>query len=262
MLHRADLLDVLRSAVPEDALHAGIEVREVHTDGTVVHAGGVSSADLVVGADGIRSITRRTVFPHAPAPRYAGYRTWRMIAPPRQVRSVETWGKGDRFGYAPLPDGRVYCYAVVRGPEGASGDIHALRRRFADWHDPIPALLDSVADDVLLGHDSYELPDLPSFVSGRVALLGDAAHAMTPNLGQGGCQALEDAVVLGAAGDLGAYDRARRPRAQMIVRRSRRVGVVAHWTSPVAVAARNTAMRLAPGSALIRSMEPVLNWTP
>jgi 2-polyprenyl-6-methoxyphenol hydroxylase-like FAD-dependent oxidoreductase len=87
---------------------------------------------------------------------------------------------------------------------------------------------------------------------------------MTPNLGQGACQALEDAVVLGsvlASGEgLAAYDRLRRPRTQMIARRSRQIGVVAQWASPVAVSLRNTAMRLLPSSSFARSIAPVLDW--
>ncbi len=87
---------------------------------------------------------------------------------------------------------------------------------------------------------------------------------MTPNLGQGACQALEDAVVLGSvigSGDgLAAYDRQRRPRTQMIARRSRRIGVVAQWASPAAVSLRNTALRLLPSSSFARSIAPVLDW--
>jgi len=87
---------------------------------------------------------------------------------------------------------------------------------------------------------------------------------MAPNLGRGACQALEDAVVLGtvmASGDgLTAYDRQRRPRTQMIVRRSRQIGVAAQWASPVAVSLRNAALRLLPSSSFARTLAPVLDW--
>ena len=217
----------------------------MRADGTVTHSGGECRADLVVGADGVNSATRQSVWPDSPAPRYAGYTSWRMVCPPVPVTEVsECWGRGERFGYAPLPDGRIYVYATANAPEGASdGGLPELRRRFGGWHHPIPALLDAAEAGAVLHHDLYELPPLTTYTSGAVVLAGDAAHAMTPNLGQGACQALEDAVVLGnvmASGDgLAAYDRQRRPRTQMIARRSRQVGA----RRPVGVPGRGEAAR-------------------
>ena len=266
MIHRADLLAVLRDAVPGEALRPGVTVSGVRPDGTVVHSGGQSRAGLVVGADGVRSVTRRSVWPDAPAPRYAGYTSWRLVTPPVPVtEAAESWGAGERFGYAPLPDGRIYCYATANAPEGAAdAGLAGLRRRFAGWHDPIPALLEAADPGAELHHDLYELPPLKTYARGGVVLAGDAAHAMTPNLGQGACQALEDAVVLGnVAADghgMGAYDRQRRPRTQMITRRSRRIGAAAQWASPAMVNVRNTALRLLPASSFARSLAPVLDW--
>jgi len=266
MIHRADLLGVLRAAVPDEALRPWRTVTEVRPDGTVVHSAGESQADLVVGADGVHSVTRQSVWPDSPAPRYAGYTSWRVVTAPVPVAEAsESWGRGERFGYAPLPDGRVYCFATANAPEGASGGgLAGLRRRFGGWHQPIPALLDAADPGAVLHHDLYELPPLKTYTAGKVVLAGDAAHAMTPNLGQGACQALEDAVVLGnvmaSGAGLGAYDRQRRPRTQMITRRSRRIGATAQWASPAAVTLRNTTLRLLPPSSFTRSLAPVLEW--
>jgi 2-polyprenyl-6-methoxyphenol hydroxylase-like FAD-dependent oxidoreductase len=219
-------------------LRAGITVDRVREDGTVVHSDGTSQGDVVVGADGIASTVRRSLWEPV-TPRYAGYTAWRWVTPPMDLQeSCETWGRGRRFGYAPMADGRVYCFAVDNAPEGAPDEgVAGLRRRFSDWHRPIGDLL------------------------------GDAAHAMTPNLGQGACQALEDAVVLADIANrpdatLSDYDAVRRPRTQMVVARSRRIGATAQASSRPLVALRNLVVRALPTQAFTRSLDPVLSWSP
>ncbi|GAA0942686.1 FAD-dependent monooxygenase [Nonomuraea longicatena] len=269
LIPRTTLIDLLKAAVPAESLRPATEVHSVRPDGTVHHSGGVSEADLVVGADGVNSVTRRSLWPHLPGPSYVGYTTWRFMAPPHPVEgSVETWGSGERFGQVPMADGRVYCYVIANAPAGTHIGLDELRRRFTGWHRPIPALLESVSGQAALQHDTYELPALPTYVSDNAAVLGDAAHAMTPNLGQGACQALEDAVTLahtvnrlGLRAGLQEYDRLRRPRTQQIVRLSRQVGAPGHWTSAPLVALRNTVFPRLPKSLLTRSLGPTLTWT-
>ncbi|MFI8977871.1 FAD-dependent monooxygenase [Nocardia asteroides] len=308
VIHRAALLDILRSALPGDVVRTGVTVTDVDPDGTVRHAAEapgtdsdrtvrysagtsgvdsdgtvrqaagvdfdgtdrqaatVSSADLVVGADGLRSVVRRAVCGEIPA-RYAGYTAWRAVVELADPLTEfgETWGRGARFGIAPLADGRTYCFAVYNAPEGAGGSFAEVRARFADWHDPVPALLAAADPDTVLHNDIYELPALPTYTAGRIALIGDAAHAMTPNLGQGGCQALEDAVVLarlaGEPDGLGRYDRERRPRTQMIAARSARIGTVAQLSAAPLVMLRDNALRLTPAAVPLRALAEVLDWS-
>src|SRR5690606_10872647 len=146
-----------------------------------------------------------------------------------------------------------------------------LLARFGRWHDPIPALLRATRPESLLLHDiRYLATPLPTFYRGRAVLLDDAAHAMTPDLGQGGCQALEHAVELCAAleriGDiptaLAAYDGARLARTRRIMRASRRMGRVAQARNPIAAAVRNALVALTPPSAMLRGSAGVLGWTP
>ncbi|WP_406346180.1 FAD-dependent monooxygenase [Streptomyces sp. NBC_00648] len=278
MIHRAQLFDILRAALPAEALCADARVTRVGLRGQrveVEHSKGVSQADLLVAADGIGSSVRRSLWPQAPAPRYAGYTAWRLVVDTgrRVPAGGESWGRGERVGIAPLADGRTYLFCVANAPEGQrspGSELAEIRQRFGRWHDPIPQLLTAADESAVMRHDIYELPPLATFVTGRAALLGDAAHAMTPNLGQGANQALEDAATLAVLLDtypdvesaLAAYDRHRRPRTQLVARRSHRIGVAAQWHSAPATALRDLMLRLAPSSTLLNSLTPILGWQP
>ncbi len=293
-LHRATLHEILARGIPQATIRTGHRVTAVR-DGArpvVVFDGpdgpGEDEADVVVATDGIDSRVRAALFPDHPGPAYAGYIAWRGVvaaedAPTgsRDFGATETWGRGMRFGVVPLGDGQVYWFAVLTAPAGSHREdtLDDLVALFGRWHDPIPALLRATRPESLLLHDiRYLATPLPTFHRGRVVLLGDAAHAMTPDLGQGGCQALEDAVelcaALGRVGDvasralpdipsaLAAYDRARLARTRRIVRASRRMGRLAQARNPIAAAVRNALMALVPASAMLRGSAGVLGWTP
>ncbi|MFD8020132.1 FAD-dependent monooxygenase [Streptomyces lavendulae] len=271
-VHRAVFTGALAEALPEGALRYGTTVTGADADGgrTVVRTdSGELPADLLVAADGIHSPLRLRHFPDHPGLRYSGETAWRTVLPaggPALPGAFETWGRGRRFGAVPLADGRVYAYATAVVPEGhRPADVPgALRERFGDWHDPVPALLARFDPGAVLQHDLYDLAGpLPRLHDGRTAWIGDAAHAMTPHLGQGGCQAIEDAVVLAhlAAGAdavpaaLAAYSRARLARTDAIRLRARRAGRVTMLSHPLAVAARDLAVRLLPDRAAQRALD-------
>ncbi|WP_405086639.1 FAD-dependent oxidoreductase [Microbispora sp. NBC_01389] len=293
LLTRSALVGILAARLPEGALRLGTRAESADPGTGLVTlatpaggtAGGTETirADLVVAADGIRSRTRAALFPGHPEPVYAGVTSWRAIIPNAgTVGASETWGAGLVFGVMPLAGGQVYCYATAPVAAGlrAESEKEELVRLFGRWHDPIPGLLAAAGPGAVLRHDIYSLDTpLPAFHSGRIALLGDAAHPMTPNLGQGACQAIEDAVVLarhvspggGPAPDpaadlaagLAAYSRERLARTTPIVRRSRLAGRISGWRDPLAVALRDGAVRaaglLGPAVA-VRQFDDVFRW--
>ncbi|SDD71850.1 FAD-dependent monooxygenase [Actinokineospora iranica] len=270
MVHRADLLRILLGAVPAEALRPGERRQDFRVEGgrAVI---GEETVDLLIGADGMHSAVRRAFWPDAPGPVYTGHTAWRMVLPAAGIEPFdgsETWGAGDIFGAFPMGADQIYCYAAAVLPANTrlNSERAELRRRFAGWPEPIPSLLAAVAEDAVLRHDLYYLPPLPSYVHGPVALVGDAAHAMSPNLGQGACQALEDAVTLaalaGTEDGLRRYDELRRPRSQWVSARSRMAGKLNHVANRPAAALRDTALRLLPDALLRRSTAPLLDWRP
>lgn len=278
MIHRTDLFEILRGALGDEPLRLGAAVESVQTTGggvLVRHSRGSSEADVLLGADGINSTVRGLHWPDAAPPAYAGYTAWRSIVRPGTpvCSGGETIGRGERFGIAPLRDGRVYFYGSATLPADAGspgGELAELRRRFAGWHEPIPDLLAAADPATLLRHDIYELPRLGTYVRGRIALLGDAAHAMTPNLGQGANLAIEDAVTVAALLDrnrdipsaLTEYDRVRRARVEPLQRLSRRMGTALQMSWPPAVVIRDVVVRLTPMRTALRGLAPVLDWRP
>jgi len=288
LLRRADLIDMLSSHLAPGTVRLNAKVSGVDAEnGVVTLPDGPVEADLVVAADGIHSAVRSALFPGHPAPRYAGVTSWRVLIPAEGApgEAYESWGRGRVFGVMPLAGGTSYCYATDTVPAGGGGgdQLAELRRLFGDWHSPIPELLAAASPEKVLRNDiRYLATPLPAMHRGRVALLGDAAHAMTPNLGQGACQAIEDAVVLarvvgdgegftGGTGANGANDRlagytaARLERTSRIVARSAAICRVTRMRGPLTVRLRDATMalgwRLAP-SRVNGSMDEVLGWTP
>lgn len=280
---RPDLLRLLLDRLPSDVLRTGSELAGIEPGPPArVHyrRGGhtiEAEADLVVGADGIRSVVRSLLWPDGARPVYTGSTAWRGVTRdvwPDATTVGFTWGRGAEFGTIPLLDGRVYWYGAVNAAPGerAVDELGAVCARFAHWHQPIPALLAGTDPESVLRNDLEHLaPPLPTYVRGAVALLGDAAHAMTPNLGQGAGQAIEDAVVLGAACaehfDVGAalavYDALRRPRSQGIARAALRIGRFGQQVRhPAAVALRNGLLRTVPPGVMLRAMARYGDWHP
>jgi FAD-dependent urate hydroxylase len=275
VLHRAELSQILLEPYT-GALHLDKRFTHYEESNGAITAhfadGTQASGDLLICADGIHSVLRQSWFP-ASQPRYAGYTAWRGVLPFDHQQVGRHWGEtlgcGTRVGIAPLSEGRVYWFATQNLPantriarEAQQAHLLAL---FGNWYAPIPHLIRQTSSDAILQNDIYDLEPLSHWVRGRAALLGDSAHAMTPNMGQGGCQAIEDAVVLGkclrlaptVAEALQRYQSQRLPRANHVMRASRRIGQAITIANPLVCALRDTFFRLLPAQAQLRNLEPI-----
>ncbi len=267
-VHRADLHRVLLEAAAEVPLRSGCAVAGVTpVDGGVEVAfsdGTEGRWELVVGADGAHSAVRRSLLGEAECrTRYSGQTCWRFaIEAPDLVPSatVEQWIVGRRMGAVPLSRGRIYVYLVESAPPGTPGPGTAapseLRARFGGHHAVLDQIFERLEGVAIHHGDLLEHAEV-SFGRGRVVLIGDASHAMTPNLGQGAGTAIEDAgalalEMLASRGDVGALvaslDGRRRERVTSVLRTARRIGAMGHWKNPLARWLRDTLMRITPQS--------------
>lgn len=217
---------------------------------------------VVLGCDGIRSAVRRSLSSERSArPRFRHRTAYRGLSttPVPPTALTEVWGPQGRFGYAPLPDGRTYWFVDVPSDRpGARLGLPSLRDRFSSWCDPIPQILRGADPASLSGVDVHDLPLLRAWPHAEAALLGDAWHAMTPDLGQGACQALEDAAVLDqhlrqhpGEPDLHRFMRSRRARTAAAVLGSRAAGAVAQPLPHAAARARASAMKALPSRLVL-----------
>lgn len=196
-------------------------------------------AELVVVADGVFSRTREHLFGPAYRARFSGSTAWRGTLDGVATSTfVEVWGRGVKFGVTPQEGGRTNWFAAGGAPEGSfhpGAEVDVLRRMFDGWAAPVSTVLDAITEAGILRHDVYVTPPLPAYVRGNAVLIGDAAHAMTPDLGRGACEAIVDAVALArclretstTTGGLAEYDRRRRPITQRLARMA---GVVSRLT--------------------------------
>jgi 2-polyprenyl-6-methoxyphenol hydroxylase-like FAD-dependent oxidoreductase len=274
---RSELQRAMLERVPAECLRLGTTCVGATEDGQALLDDAESIvADMVVGADGIRSTVRRSLFGDERL-RYGGHRAWRAGTrfDDERVRDrfVEVWGVGYGFGFGPAGTGRVYWYCFEVVPEGAPAPVRPrdeLLRRFSAWFDPIPALIESTDPDAIEPTFTYDRPPRRNWGRGRVTLVGDAAHPMKPNIGQGAAQALEDAVVLGVCiagnrdpeGALRDYERRRVKRANAVVRASRRTGRAAEVRSRLGAGLRDAVMKALPDRLTIAQLRRIADFRP
>lgn len=271
-LHRADLQNTLLHALPPSSIHLGHSLVDYTQRGDKVIAnfanGQSTEADFLIGADGIHSRVRAQ-FINDGEPVFRGYTVWRGISPavPATVppaTAIEIHGHGQRFGIGPVGLGRVGWWAAAN----TIADTNDLLQLFDGWYPPVLELIEATPFSTILKTGAFDRESNKSWGTGRMTLLGDAIHPTTPNLGQGGCLAMEDAMVLarcfqkyGAVEEaLRRYERCRYRRTTAITRYSRYYGRVGQFENILARGFRKTALALIPEALARRLMQIVFDY--
>jgi len=288
-VHRADLHRALLEACGERSgaarggavtLRLGTAVASLEERGDEVAVtfedGSAGAWSLVIGADGLSSTVREALLGDAgPRVRYSGQTCWRFAASTSVTResSVEIWAPGKRAGLIQLSEGRIYCYLVASAPEGTPGpgsnEVAMLREQFGWMNPDLETLLSELTPETVVHHGDLCDLDGATWGRGRVVLMGDAAHAVQPNMGQGAAMAIEDAGALTLlitehlsepSGLVSAFQSAREARVREVWGLSWRIGQVAHWENPLARAVRNLALRSMPTSMMLKKAAE--SWQP
>lgn len=256
---RAGLLDVLRGAVNGSQLTAGAKLVDFDHDADSVTArfddGREERADVLVGADGLRSTVRSKLL-GAHEPDYAGYVQWQTLVDgigdlfPPGVERI-TFGPGARTVMHHVADKQLFWACVLYGPADSAGKAPGRKQRlldsFGEWPSPIPEAIEATPEEQIVGLPVHDRQPVSHWGRGRATLLGDAAHPMTTNTSQGGNLAIEDGVVLAQAlanaedtdAALRSYEQRRIARTTPLVKNSRWISDMNAWTNPLRVAFRD-----------------------
>jgi len=226
-------------------------------------------SSTVLGADGLNSVVRQNLFPNNSI-RNANQICWRGITEyelPIKFRNElnEAWGKSERFGFVQIAQNKVYWYALKSFKKNKKEfSIHDLEQYFSDYNSVIKGIIKSTKKEQINTAEISDLKPTNIWYKENVCLIGDSAHATTPNMGQGACQAIEDAYVLSeclskyrTTKAFSEYQKLRLPKAHQVVKASWIVGKMAHLKNPILISLRNQMLRLTPSSVNRKQNEQI-----
>jgi 2-polyprenyl-6-methoxyphenol hydroxylase-like FAD-dependent oxidoreductase len=273
-IHRADLHRALLTHSKAELYenHGLAFMEELPSQKMRLHFenGNTRDFDTVIGADGIHSAVRKYVLNDGP-PTFRGYNIWRGVIKTDFAigHGSETMGKGKRVGIVPIKDG-VYgwwatCNEAFMQDDEPEGTRNKLMRLFADWHHPIPLFMKET--DVIIKNSLSDRVPTKGWSKGNAVLIGDAAHPTTPNLGQGGCTAIEGAYLLAkciekygtTAQAYHRYEALHFERAKLINQKSLELGKIGQLSNPILIALRNLIFFLTPSMISVKLLSRYFN---
>ena len=226
-------------------------------------------SSTILGADGLNSIVRQNLFPNNSI-RNANQICWRGITEyelPTKFKNElnEAWGKSGRFGFVQIAENKVYWYALKSFEKSKNEfSINDLEQYFSNYNSVIIDIIKSTKKEHINTAEILDLKPIHIWYKKNVCLIGDAAHATTPNMGQGACQSIEDAFVLSECLDkygitkaFSEYQKLRLPKAHQVVKASWLVGKMAHLKNPILIGLRNQMLRLTPSSVKRKQNEQI-----
>jgi len=272
-IHRGILQQELAKQLTSEQLHTGYELNQINRgeDGLELqfNNGETVHSTLIIGADGANSKVRKSIFPESEI-RHTNQICWRGVAHYQlpdafQHELTEAWGKGVRFGFVKIAPNMVYWFAVKSFKPGKEDLGNAqLTNDFKDFDPMVGELLAATPDDQIHAARLSDLKPMKQWSKGAICLLGDAAHAMTPNMGQGAGQSIEDALMLAQCLGLfnpneafERYQKLRLEKVTQIINRSWQIGKIAHLSNPVAVFLRNNLLKITPDSVNTKQTEMI-----
>lgn len=273
---RAELQAMLLDTWGRDSVHFGKRVVSVEEKSDGVTAcfddGSEAHGDLLIACDGTHSAIRQHVLGYATERRYAGYVNWNgLVEIDESLAPGDQWttfvGEGKRVSLMPVAGNRFYFFFDVPLPKGLAQDRSTLRGDlkgyFSSWAAPVQQLIERLNPETTNRVEIHDIEPFAQLVKGRVALLGDAAHSTTPDIGQGGCAAMEDAVVLammlhsnslGIEDALLRYQDKRAGRVKDLVLKARKRCDVTHAKEPAVTAEWYAGLREETGERILNGM--------
>jgi len=276
-IHRGKLQQILLEELKSSKIKLNHKLSAINqqTKGyTLIFENGEQvQSSIIIGADGLNSIVRQNILPDNRI-RNANQICWRGIAEyklPMKFRNElnEAWGKSERFGFVQIAENKVYWYALKAFKKNRHEfSINDLSLYFNKYNSVVRGLVKSTKKEQVVTAEISDLEPTNIWHKANICLIGDAAHATTPNMGQGACQAIEDAYVLSQCIDryeirkaFDTYQSLRLPKAHQIVKASWFVGKIAHLTNPLLVGLRNLILRFTPTSVNRKQNEKIFKLT-